>query len=39
VFDVVPTVKSGFGHGESAFLMRAPMEVVNFLLCVARSLV
>jgi hypothetical protein len=39
VFDVVPTVKSGFGHGESAFLMRVTMEVVNFLLCVARSLV
>jgi hypothetical protein len=39
VFDVVPTVESGFGHGGSAFLMRVTMAEMNFLLCVARSLV
>jgi hypothetical protein len=39
VFDVVPTVESGFGHGGSAFLMRVTMGEMNFLLCVARSLV
>jgi len=39
VFDVVPTVESGFGHGESAFLMRVTMAEMNFSLCVARSLV
>ena len=39
VFDVVPTVKSGFGHGESAFQMRVTLGEMNFLLCVARCLV
>ena len=39
VFDVVPTVESGFGHGGSAFLMRVTMAEMNFSLCVARSLV
>ncbi len=39
VFDAVPTVESGFGHGGSAFLMRVTMAEMNFLLCVARSLV
>ena len=39
VFDVVPTVESGFGHGESAFLMRVTMAEMNFLLCVAGCLV
>ena len=39
VFDVVPTVESGFGHGGSAFLMRVTMAEVNFSLCVARSVV
>jgi len=39
VFDVVPTVESGFGHGGSAFLMRVTMAERNFLLCVALSLV
>ena len=37
--DVVPIVESGFGHGESAFLMRVPVAKRNFLLCVARRLV
>jgi hypothetical protein len=39
VFDVVPTVESGFGHGGSAFLMRVTMAEMNFWLCVARFLV
>jgi hypothetical protein len=39
VFNVVPTVEGGFGHGGSAFLMRVTMAEMNFSLCVARSLV
>ena len=39
VFDVVPVVEGGLGHGESAFLLGYQWREMNFLLCVARSLV
>jgi hypothetical protein len=39
VFDGVPVIESGFGHGASAFLGGDDMGEMNFLLCVVGSLV
>ena len=39
VFDGVPIVESGFGHGASAFLLIDDEGEMNFSLCVARFLV
>jgi len=39
VFDVVPVVKSGGGHGCGAFLRQRHYGEMNLSLCVARSLV
>jgi hypothetical protein len=39
VFDVVPAVESGFGHGDRCLSLGWPWREMNFSLCVARSLV
>ena len=39
VFNVVPTIESGFGHGVTPFFWCDHCGEMNFLLCVARSLV
>jgi hypothetical protein len=39
VFDVIPVVEGGFGHGRVPFFWNDDEGETNFPLCVARSLV